>query len=121
MISYTISHEAYCKLLLHSIKFHHASVSGCLLGRISGETVHIVDVLPLFHSQVGASLLRAAFLQSEAYSDQQGCVICGIYVANEKENDRDLSSLTKEVAGKVHTNVEGAWWDLLRPRRQHIC
>lgn len=33
MTTYTLSHEAYCKVVLHTLKFPHASVSGALLGR----------------------------------------------------------------------------------------
>lgn len=31
--SYVLSHEAYCKIMLHTLKFPHATVSGVLLGR----------------------------------------------------------------------------------------
>ena len=32
--SYVLSHEAYCKIVLHTLKFPHATVSGVLLGRM---------------------------------------------------------------------------------------
>jgi hypothetical protein len=31
--AYALSHEAYCKIVLHTLKFPHATVSGVLLGR----------------------------------------------------------------------------------------
>ena len=65
--SYTLSHEAYCKAVLHTLKFPHASVSGALLGRKSGAQVEIVDALPMFHTTfVTASLLQVAFTQADA-------------------------------------------------------
>ena len=70
--------------------------------------MEITDVLPMFHSQAGASLLRAAFMQAEAHAQQNDCEICGYYHANERENDRELSPLTKEVGSKVHANFEKA-------------
>lgn len=108
--SYTLSHEAYCKVVLHTLKFPHASVSGALLGRRGGTQVEIVDALPMFHTTfVTASLLQVAFTQADAYAKTMDCEVCGYYTANEREVDNELSTMAKAVAGKVAANCEHAW------------
>jgi len=128
----TIAHAAYCKMMLHALKFPHAGVHGALLGRRSGSALEIVDALPMFHSQtVAASLLQAAFTQvpipprrtaerravmfariasqADAHSVTLDCEVCGCYTANEREVDNELNALAKAVGGKVATNCGQAW------------
>lgn len=52
---YEIHQNAYMKLVLHAVKHRNSAVNGVLLGRSSadGDSVEIVDSVPLFHSQIG--------------------------------------------------------------------
>jgi hypothetical protein len=50
MVSYTIAHEAYLKIMFHAAKHPHLPVNGVLLGKLSSsETVVIEDAIPLLH------------------------------------------------------------------------
>ena len=56
-----ISPQAYCKLIMHSIRYHHDPVSGILLAkRTSGNDtalpLEIVDAIPFFHTASSANL-----------------------------------------------------------------
>eukprot|EP01051_Picozoa_sp_SAG22_P010183 SAG22_NODE_901_length_6600_cov_1.945854_6_plen_35_part_00 len=32
MTTYVLSHKAYCKIILHTVKYPHAAVNGVLIG-----------------------------------------------------------------------------------------
>ena len=56
-----ISAQAYCKLIMHSIRYQHDPVSGILLARrTSGNDtalpLEIVDAIPFFHTASSANL-----------------------------------------------------------------
>lgn len=68
--SYTISHSAYLKIILHAAKYPHAQVSGLLLGYFGpgGSNVVVEDAVPLLHhwnalapiTEVGITLVSKA-------------------------------------------------------------
>lgn len=47
------SNQAYCKMILHAVKYPHCTVNGILLAKTStldnAKTIEIIDVIPLFH------------------------------------------------------------------------
>ena len=50
MVSYTIAHEAYLKVIFHAAKHPHLPVNGVLLGKnSSSDKVFIEDAIPLLH------------------------------------------------------------------------
>lgn len=51
MTEFSVSTQAYCKMVLHALKYPHCPVNGVLLAdRKKGTNViHIVDSVPLFH------------------------------------------------------------------------
>lgn len=54
MSNYKISARAYTKMILHAAKYPHCAVNGVLLSKAkgsagSGNSVEIVDAIPLFH------------------------------------------------------------------------
>ena len=51
MVSYTITHEAYLKIILHAAKHPHLPVNGVLLGKPteSDQVVLVEDAIPLLH------------------------------------------------------------------------
>jgi hypothetical protein len=90
--------------MLHLVKYPHAPVSGYLLGRIEGATVHVTDAVPLFHSHALAPLLEAA----TAMVDGGGEAICGCYFVNERLDDRGLPIVAERVASTVEAKLPGA-------------
>lgn len=63
--TYTISHVAYLKMILHSAK-HPGQVNGVLLGQKNGSEVVVSDTIPLLHHwtslspmmEIGLDLVR---------------------------------------------------------------
>ena len=63
-----MSNRAYCKLLLHAIKYPHKPVNGVLLAdkkKIKeSKVVQLIDCIPLFHNSIGlAPMLEVALVQ----------------------------------------------------------
>lgn len=51
MTAYQFNERAYAKIIFHAAKYPHLAVNGVLLSEKSpkGNTVQIVDAIPLFH------------------------------------------------------------------------
>jgi len=50
MVSYTVAHKAYLKIMFHAAKHPHLPVNGVLLGKLSSsDAVVIEDAIPLLH------------------------------------------------------------------------
>ena len=63
-INYSITEEAYAKIILHGAKYPHVQVNGVVLGTLGkNKVVSISDAVPLFHGNVLATMLEMAFLQ----------------------------------------------------------
>ena len=86
--SYTITKEAYCKILLHAVKYPHRSVNGILVGEQESHAhFRVTDAIPLFHVAVGLTpMLEVALAQIEAYCKLKNKLIVGYYQANELFN-----------------------------------
>lgn len=57
---------AYCKLILHAVKYPHASVNGVLLASENskrGDSMLIEDIVPLFHSALTLAPMAEIALQ----------------------------------------------------------
>lgn len=68
MAEIIVSNQAYCKILLHSVKHPHCAVNGVLLAEDSKskdrKVLKFVDCIPLFHLTLSLSpMLEAALLQ----------------------------------------------------------
>jgi hypothetical protein len=49
MVMYTVSHQAYVKIILHAAKHPHKPVNGVLVGKKNAGVVAISDAIPLLH------------------------------------------------------------------------
>lgn len=52
MTNIKLSGKAYCKMILHALKYPHCTVNGVLLAKTSSlgdKEVEFVDSIPLFH------------------------------------------------------------------------
>uniref|UniRef100_A0A915KAG9 MPN domain-containing protein n=1 Tax=Romanomermis culicivorax TaxID=13658 RepID=A0A915KAG9_ROMCU len=104
MATFTLSTQAYCKILLHALKYPHSAVNGVMLGeksKIAGDSsnsIQIVDVVPLFHRWLSLSTpLEIALSQIDLFCQTQtkNLKIVGYYQANErlKDNSPDQTAL----------------------------
>lgn len=101
---YSISQNAYIKLILHALKHKTSAVNGVLIGRLSGDVVEITDSVPLFHtSQIGLlPSLEIALIMIEEYYSGQGLSIVGYFHANERCDDVELGGVAKNIADHVY-------------------
>ncbi|KAJ8916924.1 hypothetical protein NQ315_013395 [Exocentrus adspersus] len=60
MTNIKLSCKAYCKMILHAVKYPHAAVNGVLLAKKSSlhsDQIEFVDVVPLFHISINLTPL----------------------------------------------------------------
>ncbi|CAA3005133.1 ER membrane protein complex subunit 8/9 homolog [Olea europaea var. sylvestris] len=97
---YEIHQNAYIKLVLHALKHRTSAVNAALIGRSSsdGDSVEIVDSVPLFHSQIGLlPPLEISLMMVEEYYGEKGLSIVGYFHANERNDDFELASVAKNI------------------------
>ncbi|KAL2473132.1 ER membrane protein complex subunit 8/9-like protein [Forsythia ovata] len=101
---FEIHQNAYIKLVLHAMKHRTSAVNGVLLGRSSdhGDSVEIVDSVPLFHSQIGLlPPLEIALIMIEEYYGEKGLSIVGYFHANERYDDFELAAVAKNIGDHI--------------------
>lgn len=49
MVGFTVSKNAYAKVVFHAAKYPHRQVNGILLGKQTSGYVHAEDAIPLLH------------------------------------------------------------------------
>ncbi|KAL2466897.1 ER membrane protein complex subunit 8/9-like protein [Abeliophyllum distichum] len=101
---YDIHQNAYIKLVLHALKHGTSAVNAALIGRssLAGDSVEIVDSVPLFHSQIGLlPPLEIALMMIEEYYGEKGMSIVGYFHANERSDDFELSSVAKNIGDHI--------------------
>lgn len=85
---YLLSVKSYLKIVMHALRYPHATVNGVLITEKKGKTskqIRIVDAIPLFHSGHGlAPMTEVALTQiSEYCSKSSDLVIGGYYQVND--------------------------------------
>lgn len=80
---------AYCKIVLHAIKYPHCNVRGVLIGRVKGENaaITVVDVIPAIHNNLVSPSLETLFIHLDSYCKEEKLKIVGVYFANSILND----------------------------------
>ena len=68
MAEVKFNQKAYCKMILHAMKYPHFAVNGILVAEKSklkdSKTIPFVDCIPLFHQGIGLSpMIEIALLQ----------------------------------------------------------
>lgn len=95
MLELTFSDRAYCKMILHAVKYPHCSINGILLVNTKSvkdnpSKVTFVDAVPLFHLCLHVTpMIEIALTQINSYAQLNGLTIAGYYLAN--ENIADVS------------------------------
>mmetsp|Transcript_41100 Transcript_41100/g.131491 ORF Transcript_41100/g.131491 Transcript_41100/m.131491 type:complete len:211 (+) Transcript_41100:1177-1809(+) len=109
-VTYQLSQAAYCKAVLHALKYPSQAVNGVLIGSGgSGQTsprgdkaVEVVDAVPLFHTRLSlAPMLEVALTQIDSYFAKKGLCIVGYYHGNERADDKDLGLTAKRIGDKI--------------------
>jgi ER membrane protein complex subunit 8/9 len=128
-VSYTLSNQAYLKIILHAAKYPHRSVNGVLLGNLSGSGVVIDDSIPLLHHwtslspmmEVGLDLV--SFLvpclvlmhrpvdrndKAQTHAAVVGLKLVGYYQACSRIDDTSLAPVGEKVAERVRGGFKDA-------------
>ncbi|XP_053954879.1 ER membrane protein complex subunit 8/9 homolog [Anastrepha ludens] len=105
MTDYQFNDRAYAKIIFHSAKYPHLAVNGVLLSEKSpkGNTVQIVDAIPLFHQCLYVTpMAEIALTQVDAYADRENLIVAGYYVAPENFYD---NSIERAPAAKIAEKI----------------
>ncbi|XP_039963660.1 ER membrane protein complex subunit 8/9 homolog [Bactrocera neohumeralis] len=105
MTDYQFNERAYAKIIFHAAKYPHLAVNGVLLSEKSpkGNTVQIVDAIPLFHQCLYVTpMAEIALTQVDAFAERENLIVAGYYVAPENLYD---SSVEKAPAAKIGEKI----------------
>ncbi|XP_066582564.1 ER membrane protein complex subunit 8-like [Prorops nasuta] len=109
-----ISPRAYCKTILHGVKYPHCAINGLLLakqkkGEGKSANLYIEDAIPLFHICLHVSpMAEIALNLVDHYCSTKGLVIAGYYLANENINDLSTDRPAHRIADKIAENLGNA-------------
>ncbi|CAH1998586.1 unnamed protein product [Acanthoscelides obtectus] len=109
MSSVKFSENAYCKMIMHGVKYPHCSVNGLLLGKSSSskaKEVEFVEAIPLFHININLiPMAEIALMQVDTYASNKGLVISGYYVAPEIAKEATFDKISNNrILEKVAVN-----------------
>nr|CAH7724734.1 unnamed protein product [Callosobruchus chinensis] len=108
MTSVKLSENAYCKMIMHAVKYPHCSVNGLLLSKSSSSNpkdVEFVEAIPLFHINTNLiPMAEIALMQVDAYASKKGLVISGYYVAPENAKETSFDKIHNRILEKVAVN-----------------
>ena len=103
-----MSNQALTKAIGHGMKFHKSDCIGALLGKKEGNTLNVIDVVPLFHDRVMTSALETAMEIVEMYASSKGVKLIGFYDAPLKFKNSEISSLSQALGEQMyHTQQDG--------------
>jgi hypothetical protein len=108
---------AYIKAVLHAFKHPSDAVCGLLLGKMNGNTLQVIDSIPLFHSQLTLMPMIDVALTQVKAACQDGNKVVGYYVANESLTDDTLSAHASRIANRVKDSFKDAVvWQIINAR-----
>lgn len=105
---FSIDAVAYCKMVLHAMKYPHLTVRGVLLGNRQVENAHphgedapaengnsgattttirIVDAIPALHNSIVTPPLEVLFVHLDSHCQEEGLSIVGAYFCNQRFGD----------------------------------
>ncbi|TFK52475.1 UPF0172-domain-containing protein [Heliocybe sulcata] len=110
MVSYTVSHQAYVKMILHSAKYPHKPVNGVLLGKQDGSgQVTIEDAVPLLHNWTSLSPMMEIGLDLAGnYAASKGQQLVGYYQASERVDEVSLAPVGEKICSKIRESFPDA-------------
>ena len=104
---FSIDAVAYCKMILHAMKYPHLAVRGVLLGTREVGNAHsheedesvengnsaattairIVDAIPALHNSIVTPPLEVLFIHLDNHCQEAGLSIVGTYFCNQRFGD----------------------------------
>lgn len=107
------STEAYTKALLHCYKYPTQPVLGMLIGKRigGGDGCYVADAIPLFHALPMTAphpMLEVAYSHVQSLSKTRGLMLLGVYLANERIDDRTVSTLNAALLDAVANRMPGS-------------
>ncbi|KAJ7625396.1 hypothetical protein DFH06DRAFT_1273270 [Mycena polygramma] len=110
MSQYSVSAQAYFKIIFHAAKHPHSSVNGVLLGKEEpAGQISIVDAVPLLHHWTSLSPMMEIGLDLAArHAESLGLNLVGYYQACERIDDTALAPVGERVAGKLKDGFKNA-------------
>ena len=108
--SILISPPAYLKAVLHAARYPSSPILGLLTTKSPTSTpptskqslsFTVLDALPLFHSDPVGPLLELSLLQADALAAARGERVCGVYVASERYDRKDVSPVAQRIANQL--------------------
>jgi ER membrane protein complex subunit 8/9 len=103
-MTYAITADAYCKVVLHAAKYVTCAVHGVLLGRMLDDVVQVVDALPIAHSSLAAgtsTLTQIAVMMASAHAELKDLSLVGTYYAPEIADDTDIPRMPTRIADLI--------------------
>ncbi|VDP03374.1 unnamed protein product [Soboliphyme baturini] len=109
---------AYCKVVLHALKYPHCAINGVLVGRKKkdGRTI-VLDAVPFFHRWLSLTpMLEVALCQVDVFCEDSSehLSIVGYYQANEHIGDNNPDVVAFRVAEKIQTAFADAFLLMIR-------
>ncbi|KAL1518037.1 hypothetical protein ABEB36_001723 [Hypothenemus hampei] len=113
MTEVKFSARAFCKIILHTLKYPHCAVNGILLAKPqSSQTkeIEFVDAVPLFHICINLTpMAEIALMQIDELASSMGLIIAGYYTASENLRDNSFEKCHHKIADKIASNCNPAY------------
>ncbi|KAK9736219.1 Uncharacterized protein family (UPF0172) [Popillia japonica] len=116
----TFNAQAYCKIILHSVKYAHCSVNGVLLAKpvSKSKDIEFVDAIPLFHMSLNLTpMAEIALTEIDQYASQNGLIIAGYYMAHENFRECSFEKAYHRISEKIADNFGSACLVVVDNRR----
>jgi len=98
---WSITTKCYVKMIMHALKYPHATVNGVILAKKTKDS-ELVDAVPLFHLGHGLTpMIEVALLQISTKCKERGLVIAGYYQANKYFHDSAPDVFAQKIADKI--------------------
>ena len=113
----TVEEKALSKIVLHSLKHALGTCNGLILGKVTNESIVVVDVVPICHGistsltiqmELGLALVQELLQAKEAKDGTSPKTkLVGFYQCNERIDDIELGIVEKKIADKMSSLAEG--------------
>ncbi|OAV99036.1 hypothetical protein PTTG_02424 [Puccinia triticina 1-1 BBBD Race 1] len=95
---YDIQRLPGLKALRHMAKYPHSTVIGLLVGSIEGDSVSIVDAIPLVHHWLDLSpMLEAGLALAKIHVESKNLKLLGTYVAHSRTDLKSLDIVSQKL------------------------
>lgn len=110
-LKFTIEDAAHVKIMLHAAKYSQTAVHGLLIGRSGEEASSILDVIPLFHSEVPDPVSVEVAFEQVSYE----ILIDGSLIDSKEKNRQASTAKDKASPSLAYTMLHRPSLLLLHP------